>query len=74
MGDLLNIFELGILALIAIGFAGAILQGVLSYLSHRSLNDIHSLGIQAIIGANEMRIIDRSLEDSRKKKEENKTT
>lgn len=71
MADLLSVFELGILAMVAIGFMGAVIQGVLSYLSHRSLNDIHSLGIQAIIGVNEMNALDRVIE---RRESENKKT
>jgi len=68
--EMIDVFTLGIIALVAIGFLGAVIQGVLSYLSHRSLNDMHSLGIQAIIGVNEMDVLDRAIE--RRKKEESK--
>jgi len=67
--ELIDVFKLGIISLVAVGFMGALLQGILSYMAHRSLNDTHSLGIQAIIGVNEMDTIDRALE---RRKEEKK--
>jgi len=62
---LYDVFELGVIATVALGFLMGIAQVILSYLSQRNLNDMHSLGLQAIIGANEMKIVDKSLEDSK---------
>lgn len=63
--DFYSIFELGIIATVALGFLLGVAQVVLSYLAQRNMNDMHSLGIQAIIAVNEMKTVDRSLEDSK---------
>ena len=58
-------FELGMWAIVAIIFLGVIGTIGLCYLAQKSLFNIHSLGIQSIIAANEMRIVDKSLEDKK---------
>lgn len=68
-----EMIELGILAIIGITLILAITIAVmhffaqrsqqhLSELSHQSLHSIHSLGINSIIAANEMKIVDETLE------------
>ena len=71
-----DFFELGMWAIIAIAFMSAIALLVMHWLaqrsqnhinetSHSALHSLHSLGINAIIAANEMKIVDHSLEDKR---------
>jgi len=54
--------ELGVLAIIGLGLLFGVVQAVLSYLAQRNLNDLHSMGMQAIIAVNELQIVDESLE------------
>ena len=76
MAELMDLGQMGIWAIIGIGFMGALTTLVLHFLSQRSqqhmnetsqsnLYNLHSLGIQAIIGANEMKIVDESLESKK---------
>ncbi len=62
---LYDVFVTGIIATVALGFLMGVSQVILSYLAQRNLNDMHSMGIQAIIGVNEMKVIDRSMEDNK---------
>jgi len=68
-----NIVEMGVWAIIGIAILSVLATLALHFLSQRSqqhsnetsqanLYNLHSLGIQAIIGANEMKIVDESLE------------
>ena len=68
-----GIIEMGVWGILGVGVISVIAMLVLHYLAQRSqqhqaeiaqqnLSNIHSMGIQAIIGANEMVIIDESLE------------
>ena len=67
------IIEMGVWGILGVGVISVIAMLILHYLAQRSqqhqaeiaqqnLANIHSMGIQAIIGANEMVIIDESLE------------
>jgi len=71
--QLLELMQIGIFGMLGIGFMGAVTVLITHVLAQRSqqhmaevsqtnLNNVHSLGIQAIIGANEMKIVDASLE------------
>ena len=71
---MVNIVGMGVWAIIGIGILCVLAMLALQFLSQRSLQhmnetsqsnlyNLHSLGIQAIIGANEMKIVDESLED-----------
>lgn len=75
--EILDLMQVGIFGMIGIGFMGAVTTLILHFLGQRSqqhmaetsqtnLNNLHSLGIQAIIGANEMKIVDKSLENNNK--------
>jgi hypothetical protein len=75
-----EIIEMGVWAIIGIAMLGVLTTMVMHFLAQRSqqhmnetsqsnLYNLHSLGIQAIIGANEMKIVDESLE-SRKSQEQ----
>jgi len=68
-----DIIEMGVWAIIGIAILSALATLALHFLAQRSqqhmnetsqsnLYNLHSLGIQAIIGANEMKIVDESLE------------
>lgn len=68
-----NIVEMGVWAIIGIAILSVLATLALHFLAQRSqqhsnetsqanLYNLHSLGIQAIIGANEMKIVDESLE------------
>jgi hypothetical protein len=68
-----DIIEMGVWAIIGIAILSVLATLALHFLAQRSqqhmnetsqsnLYNLHSLGIQAIIGANEMKIVDESLE------------
>lgn len=68
-----DIIEMGVWAIIGIAVMSVLTMLALHFLAQRStqhmnetsqsnLYNLHSLGIQAIIGANEMKIVDQSLE------------
>jgi len=65
-----GIVTTGVLAIVGIGIIMAVTQGVLSYLAQRNLNDIHSMGMQAIVGSNDMQVVDNSMEDYKNKKKQ----
>lgn len=58
--DLEVLAGLGVGAVIVIALIAILAQVGLSYLAQRNLNDQLSLGIQAIVGANNLRIVDDS--------------
>jgi type II secretory pathway pseudopilin PulG len=69
-----DIVEMGVWAIIGIAILSVLATLALHFLAQRSqqhsnetsqanLYNLHSLGIQAIIGANEMKIVDESLQD-----------
>jgi hypothetical protein len=55
---------LGIGAVITIMILAVLAQVGLSYLGQRSLNDQLGLGMQAIVGSNNLRVVDNQQEDS----------
>jgi hypothetical protein len=62
-----NINELALLgvgAVIVVMILGILAQIGLSYLAQRNLNDQLSIGVQAIVGGNNLRIIDAQQDDS----------
>jgi ABC-type transport system involved in cytochrome bd biosynthesis fused ATPase/permease subunit len=70
-----NIIEMGVWAIIGIALLTVLATLAIHFLSQRSqqhmnetsqsnLYNLHSLGIQAIIGANELKIVDDSLQDN----------
>jgi len=62
-----NINELALLgvgAIIIVMILGILAQTGLSYLAQRNLNDQLSIGVQAIVGGNNLRIIDAQQDDS----------
>ena len=71
---MIDIVEMGVWAIIGIAILSVLATLALHFLAQRSqqhmnensqsnLYNLHSLGIQAIIGANEMKIVDDSLQD-----------
>jgi LPS O-antigen subunit length determinant protein (WzzB/FepE family) len=69
-----DIIEMGVWAIIGIAILSVLATLALHFLAQRSqqhtnetsqanLYNLHALGIQAIIGANEMMIVDNSLQD-----------
>lgn len=63
--------ELAVASIIIISIIAVLIQALLSYLAQRNLNDMHTLGIQAIIGTNEMVIIDEAMDRRNRKIEDN---
>ena len=72
---MLDIMNAGVQAIIIIAVLAVLMVMVLHFLAQRSqqhtnetsqanLYNLHALGIQAIIGANEMKIVDNSLQDT----------
>ena len=73
-----QIIEMGVWAMLGVGILTALVMLITHIVAQRSqqhmnetsqanLYNLHSLGIQAIIGANEMNIVDESLSDKEKK-------
>ena len=69
-----DLVEMGVFALVGIGILVAVVVLITHIIAQRSqqhmnetsqanLYNLHSLGIQAIIGANELKIVDDSLEN-----------
>ena len=69
---MIGIIEMGVWAMLGIGILTALIVLITHIVAQRSqqhmnetsqanLYNLHSLGIQAIIGANEMKIVDESL-------------
>lgn len=42
---------------------GALSQVAMSYLSQRSLTDIHSQGLQAVVASNDIQMVDNEMSD-----------
>jgi len=59
--DTLALYGVGLLVIVSILAVGA--QVVLSFLAQRNLNDLHSLGMQAIVANNDIQTVDRALDD-----------
>lgn len=55
--------SLGLGAVITIALVAIVAQVGLSYLAQRNLNDQLSLGVQAIVGANNLQVIDNQQDD-----------
>jgi hypothetical protein len=55
---------LGVSAVIVVMILGIPAQIGLSYLAQRNLNDQLSIGVQAIVGGNNLRVIDTQQDDS----------
>jgi len=75
---MLDIMASGVQAIIIIAILGVISTIVMHFLAQRSLQhtnettqsnlyNLHALGMQAIIGANEMKIVDESLQNHKNK-------
>jgi Trp operon repressor len=61
--DINQLALLGVSAVIIIMILGILAQIGLSYLAQRNLNDQLSLGVQAITGTNNLRTIDKQMDD-----------
>lgn len=61
--DINDLAILGIGAVITIMILAVLAQVGLSYLGQRSLNDQLGLGMQAIVGSNNLRVVDNQQED-----------
>jgi competence protein ComGC len=73
---MLDIMNAGIQAIIIVAILAVLMVLILHFLAQRSqqhmaeqgqanLINMHSMGLQAIIGANEMKIVDDSLQDGK---------
>jgi len=62
--DINDLAILGIGAVITVMILAVLAQIGLSYLGQRNLNDQLSLGLQAIVGSNNLRVVDNQQEDS----------
>jgi len=62
--DINDLAILGIGAVITVMILAVLAQIGLSYLGQRNLNDQLSLGLQSIVGSNNLRVIDNQQEDS----------
>ena len=73
---MIDIIEMGVWAMLGIGILTALIVLITHIVAQRSqqhmnetsqanLYNLHSLGIQAIIGANEMKIVDESLQNGK---------
>jgi indole-3-glycerol phosphate synthase len=61
--NVLALYGVGLLVIVAILAMGA--QFALSFLAQRNLNDLHALGMQAIVASNDIETVDRALDDDR---------
>jgi len=61
--DINDLAILGIGAVITVMILAILAQIGLSYLGQRNLNDQLSLGLQAIVGSNNLRVVDNQQED-----------
>ena len=62
--DINELALLGVGAVITIMILAVLAQIGLSYLAQRNLNDQLSLGLQAIVGGNNLRIVDNQQDDA----------
>ena len=51
--DINDLALLGVGVLIVVSILAVVTQAVLSYLAQRNLNDIHALGVEAIVAQNQ---------------------
>jgi len=63
--DINELALLGVGALVVVMVLAMLAQVGLSYLAQRNLNDQLSLGIQGIVGSNNLRAIDNQMDDYR---------
>ncbi len=63
MVDINELALLGVGAVVVIMILAVLGQMGLSYLAQRNLNDMNSLGIQAVVGTNSIRTIDEQMDD-----------
>lgn len=63
MVDINQLAVLGVGAVVVVMILAVLGQMGLSYLAQRNLNDIQSLGVQAVVGTNNIRAIDNQMDD-----------
>lgn len=61
--DLEVLASVGVGAVIVLALIGVLTQTALSFLAQRNLNDQLSLGMQAIVGSNNLQIVDEQQDD-----------
>jgi len=61
--DINDLATLGVGAVIVVMILSILAQVGLSYLAQRNLNDQLSLGMQAIVGSNNLRVVDAQQDD-----------
>lgn len=61
--DINQLALLGVGAVIVVMILAILAQVGLSYLGQRNLNDQLSLGMQAIVGTNNLRVVDNQMDD-----------
>jgi len=69
--DLEFLASVGLGAVVIIALVAVVTQVGLSYLAQRNLNDQLSLGMQAIVGSNNLEIVDRAQEDTKEEADSN---
>lgn len=62
--DINELALLGVGAVVVVMILAIIAQIGLSYLAQRNLNDQLSLGMQAIVGSNNLRVVDQQQDDA----------
>jgi hypothetical protein len=62
--DINELALLGVGAVVVLMILGILAQIGLSYLGQRNLNDQLSLGMQAIVGSNNIRVVDNQQDDA----------
>jgi len=62
--DIQDLAVIGVGAVVVVMILAILAQIGLSYLGQRSLNDQLSLGMQAIVGSNNLRVVDNQQEDN----------
>lgn len=62
--DINELALLGVGAVVVLMILGILAQIGLSYLAQRNLNDQLSLGMQAIVGSNNIRVVDNQQDDA----------
>lgn len=62
--DINELALLGVGAVITVMILAVLAQVGLSYLAQRNLNDQLSLGLQAIVGSNNLRVVDNQQDDN----------
>jgi len=62
--DIQDLAIIGVGAVVVVMVLAILAQIGLSYLGQRNLNDQLSLGMQAIVGSNNLRVVDNQQEDS----------